>query len=173
MAICSKCLKRLVIWISLTIISIVIGLFIDLNFVGTKEFPVFIRIIGFIGVFLLHFLLKRTGKLLRLYGKCELWGWSTKLITHNIYKCIRHPHHLGVGLFMTFLGLLIGYPVTFLVIIISQWLWVFLFILFIEEKECLEKFGDEYRKYRKEVPMLFSNPVCIVKELFKPLNLKT
>jgi protein-S-isoprenylcysteine O-methyltransferase Ste14 len=173
MAICSKCLKRLIIWISLTIVSIVFGLLLDLNFAGTKEFPVFIRIAGAIGVFLLHFLLKRTGKLLRLYGKCELWGWSTRLIIHNIYKCVRHPHHLGVGLFMTFLGLLIGYPLTFLIIAISQWLWVFLFVLFIEEKECLEKFGNEYNKYRKEVPMLFGNPVCILKELLKPMNLNT
>jgi protein-S-isoprenylcysteine O-methyltransferase Ste14 len=173
MAICSKCLKRLIIWITLTIVSIIIGLLMDLNLVGAKEFPLFIRIVGVTGVFLLHFLLKRTGKLLRLYGKCELWGWSTTLITHNIYKCIRHPHHLGVGLFMTFLGLLIGYPVTFSIITVSQWLWVLLFVLFIEEKECLEKFGDEYRKYRKEVPMLFGSPVCIVKELLKPLSLKT
>jgi protein-S-isoprenylcysteine O-methyltransferase Ste14 len=173
MAICSKCLKRLIIWISLTIVSIVIGLLLDLNFVGTKEFPVIVRIAGAIGVFLLHFLLKRTGKLLRLYGKCELWGWSTRIITHDIYKCVRHPHHLGVGFFMTFLGMLIGYPVTFLIIAISQWLWVFLFVLFIEEKECLEKFGDEYHKYRKEVPMLFGNPVCIVKELIKPMNINT
>ena len=55
---------------------------------------------------------KRTGKLLRIFGECELWGWSTKLIIINVYKCARHPHHLGVGLFMTFLGFLIGYPIT-------------------------------------------------------------
>jgi protein-S-isoprenylcysteine O-methyltransferase Ste14 len=173
MAICSKCLKRLIIWFSLTIISIFIGLLLDLNFIGTKSFPLFVRIIGVIGILLVHFLLKRTGKLLRIYGKCELWGWSTKLITHNIYKCVRHPHHLGVGLFMTFLGLLIGYPVLFLIIIISQWLWVILFVLFIEEKECVEKFGDEYLKYKKNVHMFFGNPICIIKELFKPVNLHT
>lgn len=170
MAICSKCLKRLIIWLSLTIISIVAGLLIELNFTGTQSFPVFIRLIGVIGVILVHFLLKRTGKILRIYGKCELWGWSTSLITHNIYRCVRHPHHLGVGMFMTFLALFIGYPITFFIITISQWLWVFLFVLFIEEKECLEKFGDEYRKYKKEVPLFFGNPVCIVKELLKPVN---
>lgn len=173
MAICSKCLKRLIIWISLTALSIVAGLLTDLNFACTKSFPVFIRIIGVIGIILVHFLLKRTGKLLRIYGNCELWGWSTSLITQNIYRCIRHPHHLGVGLFMTFLGLLIGYPVTFLIITISQWLWVLLFVIFIEEKECLEKFGDEYLEYKKNVPMFFGNPICIIKELFKPVNLYT
>jgi protein-S-isoprenylcysteine O-methyltransferase Ste14 len=171
MAICSKCRKRLIIWIALTIISIAIGLLLDLGLAGTKSFPVYLRIIGSIGMFLAHFLLKRTGKLLRIYGECELWGWSTKLIIRNVYKCVRHPHHLGVGLFMTFLGLLVGYPITFLIIIISQWLWVLLFVIFIEEKECLEKFGDEYRKYKKEVPMLLCSPACIIKEMFKNINL--
>lgn len=170
MAICSKCRKRLIVWISLTIISLIAGLLADLYFADTKSFPVFVRIIGITGMILVHFLLKRTGKLLRIFGNCELWGWSTTLITKNIYICVRHPHHLGVGLFMTFLGLLIGYPVTFLIVTISQWLWVFLFVLFIEEKECLEKFGDKYRKYKKEVPMFFGNPFCIIKELRKPLN---
>ena len=170
MAICSKCFKRLIIWLTLTIISIAIGLLLDLNLFVTQGFPLFVRIFGITGMFFAHFLLKRTGKLLRKFGKCELWGWSTSLITHNIYKCVRHPHHLGVGLFMTFLGLLIGYTVTFLIITISQWLWVILFVIFVEEKECLEKFGDEYRKYRKEVPVFFGNPVCIVKELLKPVN---
>ena len=170
MAVCSKCRKRLIIWITLTIISIVIGLLFDLSFIKTKSFPVFIRIIGFAGMFFAHFLLKRTGRLLRIYGECELWGWSTRLIIRNVYKCIRHPHHLGVGLFMTFLGLLIGYPISFLIITISQWLWIFLFVLFVEEKECLEKFGDEYRKYKKEVPMFLCNPLCIIKEILKNVD---
>ncbi len=170
MPICSKCLKRLIIWVLLTIISIVTGLLLDLNFVGTAAFPVYIRIIGVLGIILVHFLLKRTGRLLRKSGECELWGWSTKIITHNIYRCVRHPHHLGVGLFMTFTGLLIGYPYTLLIITISQWLWVFLFVLFIEEKECLEKFGDQYIQYKKKVTMIIGNPVCIIKELLKPVN---
>jgi len=168
--VCSKCLRRLVIWFSLTIVSIFIGLYLDLSVIVTKSLPVFLRIIGLIGIILVHFLLKRTGKLLRLFGDCELWGWSTKLITDNIYSCVRHPHHLGVGLFMTFLGLLIGYPTTFIIITISQWLWVYLFVIFIEEKECKEKFGDQYIKYSKKVPMLLGNPVCIVKELRKTID---
>ncbi|MFA5817854.1 MAG: methyltransferase [Bacteroidales bacterium] len=170
MAICSKCRKRLIFWISLTIISMGIGLLLDLSLIGTNSFPAFIRITGLAGVIFAHFLLKRTGKLLRIFGKCELWGWSTKLIVKNVYKCVRHPHHLGVGMFMTFLGLLTGYPVTFVIITATQWLWVFLFVLFIEEKECLEKFGNDYREYRKNVPMFFGNPFCIIREMFTPIN---
>ncbi len=170
MAICSKCLERLIFWISLTSISIGIGLLLDLDFIKTTSFPLYIRLTGFLGMIFTHFLLKKTGKLLRLYGECELWGWSTKLIVKNVYKCVRHPHHMGVGLFMTSLGLLIGYPFTFLIITITQWLWVFLFVILIEEKECLEKFGNDYKDYSKNVPIFFGNPFCIVKELFKPIS---
>jgi protein-S-isoprenylcysteine O-methyltransferase Ste14 len=170
MPICSKCRRRLIFWIFLTTTSMGTGLLLDLSLIGTKSFPAFIRIIGLAGVIFVHFLLKRTGKLLRLFGECELWGWSTKLIVKNVYKCVRHPHHLGVGMFMTFLGLLTGYPVTFVIITVTQWLWIFLFVRFIEEKECLEKFGNEYSEYRKNVPMFFGNPVCIIREMFAPIN---
>jgi protein-S-isoprenylcysteine O-methyltransferase Ste14 len=158
-------------WMLLTIISIGSGLFLDLNVFVTKSFPFYIRIIGVIGVFFIHFLLKRTGKLLKYFGECESesWGWSTKLIVKNVYKCVRHPHHLGVGLFMTFFSLLIGYPFTFIIVTIVQWIWVSLFVIFIEEKECLEKFGNKYVKYKKEVPMLIGNPVCIIREMLKSI----
>lgn len=170
MAVCSKCRKRLILWTTLTTISIGIGLFMDLILFKTHEFPVYLRLTGLAGIILTHFLLKRTGRLLREFGECELWGWSTRLIIRNVYKCVRHPHHLGVGTFMTFLGLLIGYPVTFLLIAVTQWLWVFLFVLVIEEKECLEKFGEQYRKYQERVPMFFCNPFCIIKELTKSID---
>jgi protein-S-isoprenylcysteine O-methyltransferase Ste14 len=91
------------------------------------------------------------------------------LIVKNVYKCVRHPHHLGVGLFMTFFSLLIGYPFTFIIVTIVQWIWVSLFVIFIEEKECLEKFGNKYVKYKKEVPMLIGNPVCIIREMLKSI----
>ena len=71
---------------------------------------------------------------------------------------------------MTFLGLLIGYPLTFLIITITQWLWVFLFVFLIEEKECREKFGIIYKEYSARVPMFFCNPVSIVKELLTPID---
>lgn len=170
MTICSKCRNRLIFWLSLTSLSIGIGLLFDLYIIKTISFSWFVRLIGLTGLILVHFLLKRTGKLLRLLGECELWGWSTKLITKNVYKCVRHPHHLGVGIFMTFLGLCIGYPITFFTIVVTQWLWVFLFVIFIEEKECIEKFGFEYKEYRKKVPMFFGNPICIVKKLLNPIT---
>ena len=63
MKICSKCLKRLIIWITLTTLSIAVGLLLDLVIFITNHFPLYIRIIGFTGILLSHFLLKRSKKL--------------------------------------------------------------------------------------------------------------
>jgi protein-S-isoprenylcysteine O-methyltransferase Ste14 len=68
-----------------------------------------------------------------------------------------------IGIFMTFLGLLIGHLGSFLIIIISQWTWVLVFLFLVEEKELAEKFGEEYKAYRNKVPMLFPKPICVFK----------
>ena len=141
MAICSKCRKRLIFWIILTMISIGVGLLLDLSVIKTSSFPIYIRIIGFIGIILTHFLLKRTGKLLRLFGECELWGWSTKLIAKNVYKCVRHPRQLGVGLFMTFLGLLIGYPFTCIIIVLVNGFGFFFLSYSLKKKNAWKNLG--------------------------------
>jgi hypothetical protein len=73
---------------------------------------------------------------------------------------------------MTFLGLLIGLPITCIILVFTQWLWIFLFVIFIEEKECLEKFGNEYMEYKRNIPMFFGNPFCIIREIVKPLKKK-
>ena len=161
--------RRLISWLLLTLVSIAVGLILDCVVFKTQSLPAAVRIVGIVGVLLAHFPIKRSGKLLRKLGECECWGWSTKLIKEDIYKCVRHPHHLGIGLFMTSGALIIGYPITAALLIVVQWAWVLLFLIFIEEKECLAKFGDEYREYKKEVPMLLANPFCIIKTLFKPL----
>ena len=170
MRFCGKCLRRLVIWIVLTIVCVSVGLFLDLSLFRNEPFPIPVRVAGLVAIILVHPLMKRGGRLLKLFGECELWGWSTELITWDVYRCVRHPHHLGIGLFMTALGFLIGYWITFVMIIASQWTWVVLFVILIEERECMEKFGERYKEYCMEVPRLLCNPVCLVKVLRGPME---
>ncbi len=165
----SICRKRLIIWLILTGISIVVGIVTDL-LLKTESFHAFVRLLGLIGVLLAHFPLKRTGRLLKLLGELKEWGCTSRLITTDIYKCVRHPHHLGVGIFMTSLGLLIGHPGSFLVITISQWVWIIAFLFLVEEKELIEKFGDEYKVYCQKVPMLFPKPLCLFRVFTKPIE---
>ena len=168
----SVCRKRLIIWLILTLISIVVGIFIDL-ILKTKAFPIFIRLSGLIGMLLAHFPLKRTGRLLKFVENPTEWGCTSRLLTTDIYKCVRHPHHLCIGIFMTFLGLFIGHPGSFLVITISQWVWIIIFLFLVEEKELIEKFGEEYKIYRQKVPMLFPKLLCVFRVLgnFKKISL--
>jgi protein-S-isoprenylcysteine O-methyltransferase Ste14 len=84
------------------------------------------------------------------------------------YETGEDPHHVGVGVFMTCLGLLIGYLWSFLFITVTQWLWVIAFLCIVEEKELLEKFGEEYMAYRQRVPMLLVDLKCVVRVLSQP-----
>lgn len=158
----SVCKKRLIMWFVLTVASVVAGIGADLV-VGTAAFPFYVRLIGAAGIIVAHFPLKRTGRLLNSLGEPLEWGCTSRLVTTDIYQCLRHPHHLGVGIFMTSLGMLIGHPGSFLIITITQWAWVLIFLLTVEERELVEKFGEEYKAYRDRTPMLFPRPACILK----------
>jgi len=165
----SVCQIRLILWLILVGTTVAGGIITDLT-LQTSPFPVWLRITGLAGMFLLHFPLKRAGRLLNRIGKPEEWGCTSKLVTTDIYRCLRHPHHIFIGLFMTSLGLAIGHVWSFILIVVSQWIWIFGFLFLVEEKELLEKFGKDYEDYRLRVPMLIGNPVCILEVLSNPLN---
>jgi protein-S-isoprenylcysteine O-methyltransferase Ste14 len=165
----SVCRVRLILWLVLTGITVVGGVGTDL-LLHTSPFPVWLRIIGIAGMFLAHFPLKRTGRLLGRMADPERWGCTTRLVTTDIYRCLRHPHHLFIGIFMTSLGLAIGYVWSFILIAVPQWLWILGFLFLVEERELLGKFGKEYAAYRREVPMLFANPACLFRVLSGPIE---
>lgn len=158
----SVCRKRLIMWLILTGASVIAGIAIDI-YLKTQTFPLSLRALGLFGIIVAHFPLKRTGKLLKDFESPEAWGCTIELVTTDIYQCLRHPHHLAVGLFMTSIGLLVGHPASFLVITITQWTWVIAFLFLVEEKELVEKFGEEYEAYRQKTPMLLPKPSCIIK----------
>jgi len=165
----SICLKRVIIWLVMTCLSIVVGMSMDMVFM-TESFPVAIRLFGILGMVLAHFPLRRTGRLLTSLGEPKEWGCTSRLVTKDIYQCVRHPHHLGVSIFMTSLGLAIGHLWSFLVISLTQWIWVLSFLLLVEEKELMEKFGEDYRIYRQKVPMLFPKPSCVFRVFTRPIE---
>jgi protein-S-isoprenylcysteine O-methyltransferase Ste14 len=165
----SKCRIRLIYWLLLATISVVGGIVTDLA-LGTEPFPIVVRLLGLVGMLLAHFPLKRTGRLLKLWGESEEWGCTNRLVVTDLYQCVRHPHHLGVGIFMLSLGLLIGHPWSFLLVVVPQWLWILGFLFLVEERGLVEKFGEEYEAYRQQVPMLFPNPLCALRVLSGPID---
>jgi protein-S-isoprenylcysteine O-methyltransferase Ste14 len=165
----SLCRKRLILWLVLVGISAAAGILTDL-LLRTPAFPAFVRLLGLAGVVLAHFPLKRSGKLLALLGESKEWGCTTRLVTIDIYQCVRHPHHMAIGIFMTCLALLVGHVWSFLMISITQWMWVIGFLILVEERELLRNFGEEYQAYRQKVPMLFPKPECAFRVLTQPLG---
>ncbi|GEM_PF-438697 len=165
----SVCLKRLIYWLVLACVSIGAGLSADI-ISGTAAFPLAVRLAGIPGLVFAHLLLKRSGRVLRTLGQTKEWGCTTRLVTVDTYQCLRHPHHLGIGIFMTSLGLLIGHPWSFGFITFIQWVWVIAFLFLVEEKELKQKFGQEYEAYKRAVPMLIPKPPCVWKFLFRPFH---
>jgi len=162
----SRCRVRLILWLVLTGAAVCAGVVTDVV-LKSRAFPLFVRVLGLLGMVLAHFPLKRTGRILKRVEGEEEWGCTSQLVTSDIYQCMRHPHHAAVGLFMSSLGLLIGHPWSFVLIAVTQWTWVVAFLFLVEEKELVEKFGEEYRAYRRRVPMLFGNPLCVIRVLSK------
>ncbi len=162
----SVCRRRLIMWLVLTGLSVIAGISLDI-YLQTRAFPVVLRLLGLIGIVLAHFPLKRTGRLLKALEDPNAWGCTNQLLITDIYQCVRHPHHLAVGIFMTSLGLLIGHLASFLILTISQWTWVIAFLFLVEERELAEKFGDDYKAYRQKTPMLFPKPSCVLQVFTK------
>lgn len=76
---------------------------------------------------------------------------TEKLIQHGIYGVVRHPIYAadivlawGIFLFWPSLGILIS--VVWLTLVLFYW-------MRFEERVLTEKFGNDYKEYRKRVPM--------------------
>lgn len=118
--------------------------------------------IGYWGMYI-GFALNLLGGLLILSGWRGIYRsyWSRgegegELVTDGIYKYVRHPQYLGFAL-MT-LGLLVHWATIPLLA-----MWPLLVLQYYrlarkEEEQMEEEFGDEYRAYRKRVPMFIPLP---------------
>jgi len=117
-------------------------------------------LIGIAGVFYaimmwLEFQYWRHLSIATLIGVTELsqTGNETgKLLLDGIYARLRHPRYASAGLgvignvlVINYLGL---YILLLMVILLGSWL------LALEERELVGRFGDAYRQYQREVPQL-------------------
>ena len=75
-----------------------------------------------------------------------------RLLQGGIYRMVRHPRYLSAGVGVIANALFINYAGLYLLIL-------FLvppgyMMLVFEERELIDRFGEEYRKYQREVPRL-------------------
>ena len=75
-----------------------------------------------------------------------------RLLRKGIYGVVRHPRYLSAGVGVMASALLINYAGLYLMLLSLVPVGYLMVVL--EERELIERFGEEYRKYQREVPRL-------------------
>lgn len=77
---------------------------------------------------------------------------QSQLVTTGLYSVVRHPQYTGL-----FIGLFgegaVHWPTLFSVVLLPVIVLAYSLLARSEEKQVIEKFGDEYRAYQRQVPM--------------------
>ena len=73
-----------------------------------------------------------------------------RLLTEGVYGVIRHPRYVEVALAVLAYALMANYLGAYLIWVST--LLCLVLIVPLEERELEERFGEEYRRYREEVP---------------------
>jgi protein-S-isoprenylcysteine O-methyltransferase Ste14 len=87
-----------------------------------------------------------------LVGIPELSQQKGKLLREGIYGVVRHPRYLSAGIGLIVNALIVNYAgmyVLLILVIVPGY-----FMLILEERELVERFGDAYREYQRDVPQL-------------------
>jgi protein-S-isoprenylcysteine O-methyltransferase Ste14 len=87
--------------------------------------------------------------------KGKIYTYTTKLVKDGSYAIVRHPQYLGGILFSISITLWtqvwLSLILTIIIICLTyQWSYA-------EDKKLIEKFGEDYERYKKKVPRL--NPI--------------
>ena len=75
-----------------------------------------------------------------------------RLLQDGIYRVVRHPRYLSAGIGTIANALVINYEGMYILI-----LWLFpagYVMLVLEERELVDRFGEEYRQYQRVVPRI-------------------
>ena len=122
------------------------------------EFPMILTVPGLLLLITGSLLHVWTGKLLSLWGLIGLPEvyevTSGKLIRTGAFSIVRHPTYLAHTLMFSGVFLITG-VVTVGIITLLDFAVVRAFIIPLEEKELIRRFGNDYRNYKKEVPAFF------------------
>ena len=80
-------------------------------------------------------------------------GYTRNLVDTGIYSWIRHPSVIGKLIGVIGLGVLMRSPAFLVIFIPILLLYSYITNIAIQERYCVQNLGDEYVRYRKEVPM--------------------
>ncbi len=158
--------KRFIYWIALLVLAILADIFMPSMGEGGL-IKVILIVLGIVGIVVAVVLNSLAGRTLKLYGhkvKSEKFSPPDKFVDIGIYSCMRHPGQFGNIILLVSVTMLSGKICAFL---FGGWLAFLgvLFILFVEEREAIEKFGSEYCEYMKKTPPFSVKLKCIFRLL--------
>ena len=162
---------RMLFWVLLLLGGAALGVWLDLRLFPRLFFNPWWHLASLaLGLYLLKLVRRAAataGRTLARYGReGEIPRLETnRLVRRGPYACMRHPMHLALFFFPLAFALILGSPSFILFVWPLEVLLMLLLIKTIEEPEALEKFGDDYRRYMKEVPGFNLRPDCL-KRLF-------
>jgi len=84
------------------------------------------------------------------FGWKKIHAGNGELVTHGIYRFVRHPQYSGFGLMI--IGFLIQWPTIITLVMAPTLLIMYAKLAKKEEKKMLELFGEKYVEYCKKVP---------------------
>jgi len=73
-----------------------------------------------------------------------------RMVTWGCYAYMRHPQY--VGFIMVMFGFLLQWPTLLTLAMFPMLVWMYIHLAHQEEREALQQFGDEYRRYMERVP---------------------
>jgi protein-S-isoprenylcysteine O-methyltransferase Ste14 len=82
---------------------------------------------------------------------------ESELQDHEIFSLLRHPTY-SAAILMCLGGVIINQNIYTFIFWIIYYLGFYIHIHLVEEKELIQRFGDSYLNYRKEVPPFFVKP---------------
>jgi len=85
-------------------------------------------------------------------------GYTTELVETGIYSWIRYPSVLGKLIGVIGLAMLMRSPSFLFVFVPVLLLYSYITNMAIQERYCVQNFGEQYLRYRREVPMLVPRP---------------
>jgi protein-S-isoprenylcysteine O-methyltransferase Ste14 len=77
---------------------------------------------------------------------------TQRLVRRGPYKYVRNPMYIGYLTLLAAIALLINSPILLLIGVPGWAIWSNHYVSHFEEKSLEERFGDEYRQYKQEVP---------------------
>ena len=164
-------MARIIVWLIFLPGGLIASITLDLHFFRTVFFSLSFHVgSSLLGIILLRLVVnasRKTGRLLAREGRVgKLPRMETnRLVTTGIYGCMRHPMHFGLLFFPLAVGLVVGSPSFILLFAPLEAFFIFAMLRFYEEPEAINKFGEEYREYQRQVPMFDFSAECL-RELF-------